>query len=107
LESSVGDLSHQKIMKLNGKINEVPIIVILDSGATYNFMRLVEALGLEVNETRSLGFQLGDVHKGGANRKCPKDNGGIEGFKYLCSSLCIWLRGIWIWYKIWYKECHG
>ena len=51
-------------MKLQGKISGISILLLVDSGATHNFIsrKLVEALGWTWEETKSMKILMGDGH---------------------------------------------
>lgn len=51
-------------MKLQGKISGISILLLVDSGATHNFIsrKLVEALGWTWEETKSMNILMGDGH---------------------------------------------
>ena len=51
-------------MKLQGKISGILILLLVDSGATHNFIsrKLVEALGWTWEETKSMNILMGDGH---------------------------------------------
>lgn len=51
-----------RTMKLRGKVQKVPVLLLVDSGATHNFIsqNLVKAMGLEVEVTTPLYIKLGD-----------------------------------------------
>lgn len=52
-------------MKLRGKIGEIPLLFLVDSGATHNFIsqKLVEALGWQWDETKHMRILMGDGHQ--------------------------------------------
>lgn len=60
--NSVIGLSSPKTMKLLGKIGNREVIVMIDPGATHNFISLVtvEKLGIVVEESSSFGVSLGN-----------------------------------------------
>ncbi|KAF7834643.1 putative LRR receptor-like serine/threonine-protein kinase [Senna tora] len=61
VNSAVG-ITRGRTMKLVGKIRGNEIIIMIDSGATHNFIstELVKKLGLEVEKTRACRVTLGD-----------------------------------------------
>lgn len=67
-KSAMG-ISSPRTIKLRGSVNNKPAVVLIDSGATHNFVdyRLMRALGLEAEETRSFGVITGsgDPVRGG------------------------------------------
>ncbi|KAJ1436019.1 Aspartic peptidase domain superfamily [Sesbania bispinosa] len=65
LQSLVEDKSTQSYtLKLRGKIKEVPILILVDSRATHNFIsqKLVESLDWEYENARSMKVLMGDGH---------------------------------------------
>jgi hypothetical protein len=71
----LGQLSQKGVSKpqsiqLKGIIQEVPIVILVDSGATHNFIdkRLVQKMGWPADNTKSICIRLGDgsrVQSGG------------------------------------------
>ncbi|KAJ1381740.1 Aspartic peptidase, active site [Sesbania bispinosa] len=65
LQSLVEDKSNQShTLKLRGKIKEVPLLILVDSGATHNFIsrKLVESLDWEYENAQSMRVLMGDGH---------------------------------------------
>ncbi|KAK7288441.1 hypothetical protein RIF29_01900 [Crotalaria pallida] len=63
-----------KTMKLEGAVNGITILILVDSGATHNFISptMVKALGIPVEEaSHGLGIRLGDGHLAVTTGKCP------------------------------------
>lgn len=58
----VGAISQPKTMKIKGEIEDVPMIIMVDSGASHNFIAkdLVERLGLPVEPTFAFAVCLGN-----------------------------------------------
>nr|KYP32786.1 hypothetical protein KK1_046428 [Cajanus cajan] len=58
-------VSSPKVMKLKGQLNGLPILILVDSGASHNFVsrRVVKALNLPVQDTSSVSIRLGDGHR--------------------------------------------
>ena len=54
-----------RTIKLRGQVHEVPLLVLVDSEATRNFisMKLVKAMGWPIEETSHLKVKLGDGFK--------------------------------------------
>lgn len=61
-----------RTIKLRGKIQGVPILLLVDSGATHNFIsqKLVRAMGWQVDDTTSLHIKLGDGFKARTQGEC-------------------------------------
>ncbi|WVZ24507.1 hypothetical protein V8G54_003051 [Vigna mungo] len=70
IASSNGD--QPRTMKLRGMIGEIPMLVLIDSGATHNFIsrRLVEALGWKWERTKQKKVLMGDGHKSKTQGVC-------------------------------------
>lgn len=54
-----------RTMKLIGKIGGIPLVVLVDSGASHNFIspEVVLDLGLKAEATYQMGVRLGDSHR--------------------------------------------
>lgn len=83
-------------MELQGSIHGVPIVILIDSGATHNFIskRVVEVMGWIVQSTPALRIRLGDGHKAIARGKCKQVEVGINGYKTTVDVLPFDLEGI-------------
>lgn len=59
---SVGEVNQSRTMKLKGKIGGASVVAMIDSGASHNFVskKLIEELGLDVDESVRFGVYLGD-----------------------------------------------
>lgn len=68
------DSSECKTMRLEAKINGTPILVLIDSGASHNFVspQVVSSLDLEVDQSKKLAVRLGDGHRVLTRGKCHK-----------------------------------
>ncbi|KAI3522148.1 hypothetical protein L1887_11628 [Cichorium endivia] len=79
--SSVAGLTTPRTMKLRGMIGQNEVVVLIDSGATHNFLslRLVKPLGLSVTGTREKGIMLG--------------NGGFDKSIGICKNVSLSLPG--------------
>lgn len=64
--------SQVRTMKLEGVLQGANILVLIDSGATHNFIspKVVEALGLQLVPSKPLGVKLGDGHRVLTMGKC-------------------------------------
>ncbi|KZV49468.1 hypothetical protein F511_35963 [Dorcoceras hygrometricum] len=62
---SIGGVSQPQTMKLKGRIEGAEVAIMIDSGATHNFISraLVEKIGVEVDESVRFGVCLGDGGK--------------------------------------------
>ena len=61
-----------RTLKLQGMVKWVSILLLVDSGATHNFMsrKLAEKIGWKIIETKPLIIKLGDGHRAEAQGKC-------------------------------------
>ena len=61
-----------KTMKLEGELKGVPILLLIDSGASHNYItrELVTALNLPITETKEYVVSLGDGSKRSSQGKC-------------------------------------
>ncbi|WVY95367.1 hypothetical protein V8G54_034455 [Vigna mungo] len=61
-----------RTMKLRGMIGEIPMLFLIDSGATHNFIsrRIVEALGSRWERTKQKRVLMGDRHKSETQGVC-------------------------------------
>lgn len=61
-----------RTMKLRGLVKGVPILILIDSGATHNFIsrKLVQAMEWPVEETAPMKVKLGDGYKVTSQGKC-------------------------------------
>nr|KYP45665.1 hypothetical protein KK1_032780 [Cajanus cajan] len=59
-------------MKLRGQVRGIPLFVLVDSGATHNFIskKLVEAMGWSWEPTKSMNILMGDGHKSETSGVC-------------------------------------
>lgn len=64
--NSVIGLSNPKTMKLIGRIENHEVVVMVDPGATHNFLSLtaIEKLAIPVMESAEFGVSLGDGQAG-------------------------------------------
>ena len=74
--NSIMGFTSRRSLKVWGSINDNKVIVLIDCGATHNFIskKLVEKLQLEVEDTPSYVVEVGDGHKikcKGVCRKVP------------------------------------
>lgn len=83
-------------MKLRGVVKGVPILILIDSGATHNFIskKLVTAMGLPVKETKPMRIKLGDGYKAIAQGACKNVELGFGTSKMTVDALLSDLEGI-------------
>lgn len=92
----VGRSSQFRTLKLKGKVQGVPILVLVDSGATHNFIsyKLVKAMGWKVETTTPLQIKLGDGYKAQTRGECKGVTLEIGGFKVAIDAMLFDLDGI-------------
>ncbi|XP_024027885.1 uncharacterized protein LOC112093511 [Morus notabilis] len=80
--NSVAGFTPNHSMKIKGRIGEQDVVVLVDSGATHNFIsnRMVEKIGLQLTDTGSFGVTLGP--------------GVLETSRGICKGLILSLQGI-------------
>lgn len=83
-------------MKLKGLAKGVPILVLIDSGATNNFIskKLVAAMGWPIEETRPMRIKLGDGYKVIAQGKCADVELSLGDINITVHTLLFELEGI-------------
>ncbi|KZV24316.1 hypothetical protein F511_01798, partial [Dorcoceras hygrometricum] len=71
---STGGITQPQTMKLRGKVMGKDMVVMIDSGASHNFVsrKLVERLGLKVDEMLEFGVYLGDGGRVSCQGVCRK-----------------------------------
>jgi hypothetical protein len=79
--------SKPQTMMFNGKIQEVPVLILVDSGATHNFIdqKLVCRMGWEVNHDSSMKIRLGDGFQTSTRGRCKEIEVDLGDFKVKCS----------------------
>lgn len=90
--------SHTEVrtMKLEGNINGASVLVLIDSGATHNFISptVVEALGLHMVSSTPLGVCLGDGHRILTLGKCKGLQLTLGGFNISFDAYVLELGGV-------------
>ncbi|XP_057429344.1 uncharacterized protein LOC130722592 [Lotus japonicus] len=83
-------------MKLQGSILGVPILILVDSGATHNFIskRVVETMGWATQATPTMRILLGDGSKTTASGKCEQVSLEIANYKTTVEAILFDLDGI-------------
>ncbi|PNX96122.1 retrotransposon-related protein [Trifolium pratense] len=68
----LGSMGEYRTMKIGGKLESVDVVVLIDSGASHNFIspKITSALGLYVTSVSVRKIKLGDGHKVGVNGVC-------------------------------------
>lgn len=64
ISSAGGGISKARTMKLKGTVGGFPMVFLVDSGASHNFIspEVVSVLGLSMDKSSQLGVRLGDGH---------------------------------------------
>ena len=68
----LGSMSGNRTMKIEGKIDNVDVLVLIDSGASHNFIspQVTNALGLEITPEPTRSIKLGDGHRVNSQGVC-------------------------------------
>lgn len=84
--NSVVGISNPKTMKLRGKIEGKEIIVLIDPGATHNFisLNLVKLLGLVIEDSGGFGVSLGNGEMIKGNGVCKEVSVQLDGRLVVC-----------------------
>lgn len=82
-------------MKLQGAVDRVPVEVLIDSGATDNFVdsQLVRRMGWEVEDTPRLTVKMGDGYRSQAQGLCKNLELSLNGYQLNCSPQLFKLGG--------------
>lgn len=69
---SAGGLTQPQTMKLRGKVLQQAVMILIDSGASHNFIssKLVKSLGLQVESTKPYKVKLGDGNRKQTQGRC-------------------------------------
>ncbi|PNY02508.1 retrotransposon-related protein [Trifolium pratense] len=61
----LGSMGEYRTMKIKGRLQDVDVVVLVDSGASHNFIspKITAALGLQVTPISAKNIKLGDGHK--------------------------------------------
>lgn len=72
----MGGISQPRTMKMQGELNSKVLIVMVDSGASHNFVveEVVKMLELKVEPTPKFGVRLGDGHRMQSSGLCHSMN---------------------------------
>lgn len=74
-------------MRLQGKVRGVPVLVLVDSGATHNFVdhKVVQRMSWEVEDTPRMSIKLGDGFQTHTRGKCKELDLEIGDYKFSCT----------------------
>lgn len=88
------DPSHT--MRLVGKVGEIPLMVLIDSGVSHNFISLAVAssLSLKVDATYQMGVRLGDGHRIKTQGRCSNIQVQLGGLGIVVEANIMELGGI-------------
>lgn len=83
-------------MKLTGKIGEIPLIVLIDSGASHNFIspEVVAGLELKIEIDHQIRVKLGDGHHVRTQGRCPVIQVQFGEFEVIVEAFVMELGGI-------------
>jgi hypothetical protein len=92
----LGSMGEYRTMKIGGKIGSVDIVVLIDSGASHNFIspKLATALGLTVKPEVGRRIKLGDGHKIMSKGVCEGLSLWLGGLKVVVDALVLDLGGL-------------
>lgn len=87
MQSLIG-LTAEKSMRMKGKIAETEVVVLIDSGATSNFIsaKLARLINLPVTDTRGFGVSVGN---GQVKENVQECCWIYKGWKVLRNSSCL------------------
>jgi len=93
---SIGGLTQPNTMKLQGKVKGRIALVLINSGASHNFIsaELVSQLGLPVEPTPSYNMRLGDDHKKRVSGCCPDVEVNLGNYMLKEAFFLFELRGV-------------
>lgn len=76
-------------IKLAGKIGEVPVLILVDSGATHNFLskQLAISLGLTISPSRRTCIRMGDDRKVWMTEECKEVRITLGPYSFTTSAL--------------------
>lgn len=80
-----------KTIKFEGKVQGIHILILLDKGATHNFIskKLVESLGLKAEARGEIRIRLGNGYKVKVSKQCLKINLAMGEFEFQISTLVL------------------
>lgn len=84
----LGSMGEYNTMKIGGKLENIDVVVLVDSGATHNFIsaKLTSALGLTITPMAARKIKLGDGHEVLSQGVCKGREGTKEGSVFLTHS---------------------
>jgi len=89
-------LAGAKTMRMEGRIKEVHVLVMIDSGASLNFIssHVMAALDLRITPTQELRICLGDGHQVLTRGKCSNLILQLDGSKFVVDAYVLELGGL-------------
>ncbi|PNY15662.1 retrotransposon-related protein [Trifolium pratense] len=92
----LGSMGGQSTMKVEGRIADVDVLVLIDSGATHNFIspQIVMALGLKITPMADKYIKLGDGHKVVSKGICKNITIQIETIQVVVDAWVLELGGL-------------
>ncbi|KAL4562417.1 hypothetical protein LXL04_034620 [Taraxacum kok-saghyz] len=90
ISNPTSDLAHTgTTIKLEGEINEIPILILVDSGATHNFLskRVATSLGLPILPSRRTCIKMGDDRRVWMTEQCRNIPIKLGDFSFTTSAL--------------------
>ena len=91
-----GKMGSHSTMKLQEKLSGIPILLLVDNGATHNFIsrKLVEALGWTWEEAKSMNILMGDDHTTETRGMCKEIKIETEAGKFTLDAVLFDLEDI-------------
>lgn len=92
----LGSMSGNRTMKIEGKIENVDVLVLIDSGASHNFIspQVTNALGLEITPDPARSIKLGDGHRVNSQGVCKGIVIKMSSVKVVIDALVLDLGGL-------------
>jgi hypothetical protein len=92
----LGSMGEYQTMKVGGKLQDVDVVVLIDSGASHNFIspKLANALGLNVKQVAERKIKLGDGHKIVSNGVCENISIYLGSMEVVVDALVLDLGGL-------------
>lgn len=85
-------------MTLASKVGEIPLMVLIDSGVSHNFIlqEVVSGLGLRVDTTNQMGVRLGDGHRIKTQGRCSNIQVQLGDLGIIVEADIMELRGVYL-----------
>ncbi|CAJ2636500.1 unnamed protein product [Trifolium pratense] len=92
----LGSMGESHTMKVGGRIQNVELLVLIDSGASHNFIspKVTTALGLAITPTTTRNIKLGDGHKVSTTGMCKGVKMKVGEFEIVVDAFVLELGGM-------------